>query len=352
MKKILLIEDDTVMRENTAEILELDNFEVNTAPNGKMGCLLAKTQKPDLIICDIMMPELDGYGVLHILSKDIKTANIPFIFLTAKAERSEVRKGMELGADDYLVKPFDDTELLNAVEMRLKKNEMIKKEFAQNSEGLNQFIENARGLKDLESLSQSSSLIKYKKKQVVFNEGDEPQFLYFLNQGKVKVFKTHEDGKEYVTDIFKSGNFFGVPPLFENKDYFDSALVLEDSDICKIPKKDFLTLVYTNRDVASQFIKILSSNVEEKERQLLSFAYDSVRKRTAEALVNLEIRYRKEGINDTHIRITRDDLAGMAGVATETVIRCLSDFKEDALIETHGREIVILDKEGLLNIQY
>ena len=88
MKKILVIEDDQIMRENTAEILELANFEVVTAPNGKIGAQLAKEIRPDLIVCDIMMPELDGYGVLHVLSKDNKTASIPFIFLTAKAEKS------------------------------------------------------------------------------------------------------------------------------------------------------------------------------------------------------------------------------------------------------------------------
>ena len=100
MKKILLIEDNVDVRENTAEILTLANYHVSTAQNGKEGVELAQQQNPDLIICDIMMPVLDGYGVLHMLSKNPETATIPFIFLTAKAERSELRKGMEMGADD------------------------------------------------------------------------------------------------------------------------------------------------------------------------------------------------------------------------------------------------------------
>ena len=116
MKKILLIEDNLDVRENTEEILSLANYKVFTAANGKIGVELAHTEKPDLIICDIMMPELDGYGVLHILSKNEDTARIPFIFLTAKTEKSDIRKGMNLGADDYLTKPFDDTDLLNAIE--------------------------------------------------------------------------------------------------------------------------------------------------------------------------------------------------------------------------------------------
>ena len=111
MKKILLIEDNPDVRENTSEILSLANYKVTVAENGKIGVELAQQDRPDLIICDIMMPELDGYGVLHILSKKPETANIPFIFLTAKTEKGDIRKGMNLGADDYLTKPFDDTEL-------------------------------------------------------------------------------------------------------------------------------------------------------------------------------------------------------------------------------------------------
>src|SRR6185436_13315255 len=101
MKKILLIEDNQDVRENTSEILQLANYIVFTAENGKVGVELAHQEKPDLIICDIMMPELDGYGVLHILNKTPDTATIPFIFLSAKSEKSDFRKGMNLGADDY-----------------------------------------------------------------------------------------------------------------------------------------------------------------------------------------------------------------------------------------------------------
>src|SRR6187200_3409183 len=124
MKKILLIEDNLEVRENTEEILILANYEVLTAANGKIGVELAQQENPDLIICDIMMPELDGYGVLHILSKKEETARIPFIFLTAKTEKTDIRKGMTMGADDYLTKPFDDTDLLNAIETRLRKSAM------------------------------------------------------------------------------------------------------------------------------------------------------------------------------------------------------------------------------------
>src|SRR4051812_15821307 len=111
METVLLIEDNTDIRENMGEILELAGYKVLLAANGKDGAALAIRQVPDIIVCDIMMPELDGYGVLHLLQKHESTMNIPFIFLTAKTERTEIRKGMELGADDYITKPFEGAEL-------------------------------------------------------------------------------------------------------------------------------------------------------------------------------------------------------------------------------------------------
>ncbi|HEX5024362.1 MAG TPA: response regulator [Agriterribacter sp.] len=121
MKKILLIEDNDDIRSNTAEILELSSYTVVAAENGKIGVEKAIEHKPDLIICDITMPVLDGYGVMHAVHKNESIKNTPFIFLTAKTERSDFRKRMELGADDYITKPFSGTELLNAVDSRLKK---------------------------------------------------------------------------------------------------------------------------------------------------------------------------------------------------------------------------------------
>src|SRR3989304_3863754 len=200
-KKILLIEDNKDMRENTAEILELSKYKVSTAKNGKEGVEIAQKEKPDLIICDIMMPVLDGYGVLHLLAKDDETASIPFIFLTAKAERNDFRKGMEMGADDYVTKPFDDIELLNAIESRFKKTELMKKEFSKNIEGLNEFITSAKGIEDLKKLSEERDVRTFKKKDNIYTEGNYPRGVYFVSKGKVKTYKTHEQGKEFITGL-------------------------------------------------------------------------------------------------------------------------------------------------------
>lgn len=125
MEKVLVIEDELTIRENLQEILELEGFEVFTAANGRSGIQLAQQEHPSLILCDIMMPELDGYGVLQMLRQDRATQMIPVIFLTAKADRVYMRQGMEQGADDYLTKPFTADELLKAVTMQLVKKTAI-----------------------------------------------------------------------------------------------------------------------------------------------------------------------------------------------------------------------------------
>ncbi|MDQ3843642.1 MAG: response regulator, partial [Bacteroidota bacterium] len=197
-KTILVIDDNNDLRENTAEILELAGYKTLTAENGKRGVDIALKEKPSLIVCDIMMPELDGYGVLHLLKKNPDTQYIPFIFLTAKTERSDFRKGMEMGADDYVTKPFEDIELLNAVEVRLKKAEVLEQNYAASPQGLSQFVKDVKDTGLLKQLSDQYDVEHYTKKQTLYAEGKRPRFLYYLVTGKVKAFKIHEDGKEYI----------------------------------------------------------------------------------------------------------------------------------------------------------
>jgi DNA-binding response OmpR family regulator len=128
MKKILVIEDEKEIRDKILQVLEYEGFEVMSAENGRIGVQVVKTHPPDLIICDILMPELNGYGVLTELRSDPLTATIPFIFLTAKVSQHDVRQGMSLGADDYLAKPFKIPDLLDAVHARLKKHTTLTKQ--------------------------------------------------------------------------------------------------------------------------------------------------------------------------------------------------------------------------------
>lgn len=351
MKKILIIEDNNDVRENTAEILELADYTVITAENGKEGVKLAIKETPDLIICDIMMPVLDGHGVLHLLSKNEETSGIPFIFLTAKAERSDVRKGMAMGADDYLTKPFDDQELLNAIETRLKKQDIFKKKFDKSIDGVNDFINEARNFGSLKELSTSRDVRHYRKKDVVFLEGAYPKGVYFINKGKVKIFHKNDQGKELISGLHKAGDFFGFLSLLKDEKYTHSAAVLEDAEIYMIPKEDFFSLIYKNAEVARKFIGILSDSLIENEQQLIRLAYDSVRKRVAEALVKLSDTYKKETDELFSMNVSREDMANLVGTAKETVIRTLSDFKEDKYIEIAGSMITILEYDKLTNLK-
>ncbi|MBM3412252.1 MAG: response regulator [Bacteroidetes bacterium] len=350
-KTILIIDDNADIRENTAEILSLAGYKTTMAENGKKGIELALTQKPDLIVCDIMMPELDGYGVLHLLRKNPETEDIPLIFLTAKAERSDLRKGMEMGADDYVTKPFEEIELMNAIESRLRKYETLNKRYHPNGKGLSEFSNDLRknGLFNFNPEKYNAEL--YAKKQVIYSEGKRSRYLYYIVRGKVKGFKTHDDGKEYITDLYSDGDFLGYPSLIDETNYIDTAVALEDTEIVQLPREEFLELIECNIQVATKFIRIVAQNMKEKEERLLSLAYSSLRKRVAKALVDIHQKFNNTD-NNTRIAISREDIAHYVGTATESLIRTLSDFKSEKLIEIKEGKIIIIQLEKLKNLLY
>jgi CRP-like cAMP-binding protein/AmiR/NasT family two-component response regulator len=350
MKKILLIEDNDDIRENTAEILELSNYKVITAENGKIGVERAIEFAPDLIICDIMMPGLDGYGVLHAVHKNEAIKNTPFIFLTAKSERSDFRKGMELGADDYITKPFEGIELLNAVESRLKKIDLLKIELAPGLEGLQNLIEASGGKNPLKDFTEGRNINTYKKKQVIYSQGNHPGRLYYIVKGKVKTFKTNEYGKELITELYSEGDFVGYIALLEGTVHKDNAEALEETELAVIPREDFEELLNKNAEVAKKFIKLLAKNVTDKEEHLLGLAYNSLRKKVAETLIMLQKKYKNENDEKFTIDISRENLASIAGTATESVIRTLSDFRNEKLIEINSGNIKIVNFKKLENL--
>jgi len=285
MKKILLIEDNDFIRENTAEILELANYKVSTAANGKIGVEMAFQDIPDLIICDIMMPVLDGYGVLLAVQKNNAIKNTPFIFLTAKTERNDFRRGMESGANNYITKPFDGTELLNAVNSRLKKNELLRQQLKPTIEGFNTLMQALFGKNELSTLAEDRNINKYKKKQIIYYEGNHPNKLYYVVNGKVKAFKANNDGKELVTELYRQGDFFGYIAMLEETVYRDTTETMEEASLAIIPKDEYDELLNNNSQVARKFIQLLAKNISEKEEQLPGLAYNSLRKKVAEALM-------------------------------------------------------------------
>ena len=340
-KKVLIIEDNDDIRESTAEVLDLAGYETFTAKHGKLGVEMALNHLPDVILCDIMMPELDGYGVLYLLNKNQKTANIPFIFITAKTERADMRRGMEMGADDYLTKPFDDIELFKAIESRFKKK--------QQSAGFNPASGNSETV--MEELRKKGKSKPIANKQIIYIEGDEPTHLYYVVKGQVKTYKRFKDGRELSSNLYRDGDFFGYDSLCSGEVYTDNAATLIESDIIHIPKVDFMEYLLNHQTVSKTFIDLLSGNIRDKGKQMLQLAYSSVRKRVAEALLQVASKF-GDGISDScTIRISRDDLAALVGTASETVSRMLADFKDEKLIDKTGNAINILSIEKLRNIK-
>jgi len=351
MYKIAVIEDNTDMRENISEILELANYQVVVAENGKAGVDLIRKELPDLVICDIMMPELDGYGVLYYMSKNPETANIPFIFLTAKAEKEDLRKGMSLGADDYLTKPFKEIELLDAIDTRLKKRKAIQQ--AQiSSQTVNEFMDAHAKIDNISDLAKNARTKDLDRKELLFYAGDKPNYIYYVVQGKIRTYKVNNQDKELVTALYNTGDYFGYLELLQDELYQEYAAALEDTKLALIAKDEFYNFILSNREVAAGFMNVLAKSVSEKEEDLLQMAYDTVRKRVANALVRLHDKYNEAGKQHFEMTISRDELASIVGTATESVIRVLSEFKSDGWIQVRGSLVEILDVEPLRGYRF
>ena len=349
MKKVLLIEDDLSLRENTAELLELAGYEVVMAPNGKIGVDYAKSSMPNIIVCDIMMPEMDGYGVLEVLSADDATTHIPFIFLSAKTERSEIRKGMDLGADDYLTKPFEEEELLSALESRLAKAELLSRISAtptKNSEAAEAQMRTLHELKNF--FDDNGSLESFKKGEEIFREGVRSSTIYLLLKGVVKCYKMDADGKELITALYRADDFLGFTSFVDHIPYQETATAVEDTQVTGISKSALKNILQKNQNVSLELMELLSENITDIKEQLLQMAYSSVRKKTAQTLLQFSEVLNKKP--DEPIRISRSDLSSVAGIATESLIRTLSGFKKEGLIAIEGRNIRILKLDALQHV--
>jgi len=349
-KKILLIEDDTVVRENTAELLELANYNVITASNGKIGVAEAKKHKPNIIICDIMMPELDGYGVLQVLSKEKTTKHIPFIFLSAKTEHKDIRKGMDMGADDYLTKPFEETDLISAIESRLAKVAIIEENLNLKKNIIKHEAKDQ--LKTLEHLKNyfidKGEKYSYNIGETIYHEGDNSNHVFLIYKGVVKTYKIEEQGKELITALHKTDDLFGFTSLTHNMAYQEYATALEKTTVFKLFKSELTNILHKNHKVTLNLIDHLTDNVSEIKDQLLQMAYSSVRKKTANTILQFAEKITKHP--EDSIRISRSDLASVAGIATETFIRTLSGLKKEGLIDIEGRNIRIIDIDRLKKV--
>ncbi len=357
MKTILVIEDTLTMRENIAEILALAPYDVVQAANGKQGIELARQTRPDLILCDIMMPELDGFGVLHILASDPELADVPFIFLTAKAEPADFRAGMNLGADDYLAKPFDDLTLLNMVALRLRKGGRRQPDLTPPA-NLDKLMRAILGEMDAHlTLCEHYPTTQFIRKHRLYTTGSWPTALYCISQGKVKLFRTDTTGNEFITALLGPGDFVGHLALLDEMPYGETAELLDDAHVCLIPKADFLALIDHNKAVSSQFIRLLAGNVADQQERMLKLAYQPVRKRVVEALLMFQRKfYPASGDPATAntsppMTLSRENWAHLVGASTETVIRILSDLRAEGLIDLTASQITLLNIYKLTQIK-
>lgn len=345
MKKILLVEDDTSLRENIAELLELSGFEVYSASNGKIAVEMAKQKLPDLVLCDIMMPELDGYGVLEELSSFENTRHIPFIFVSAKTEKQDVRRGMNLGADDYLTKPFEEEELLTAIRCRLEKAEQMNAVFKEHpkKEGGGQEIRSLNELKNF--FDDQGNSYSFKKDEIIYNKGDHSNMVYLILKGVVKSCGLDEEGKELITSIYSEDDFLGFTSLTDHLPYQEYAVAMEDVELAGISKEKVRAILEDNKSVSFELMDVIAENLSSIKKQLLQMAYSSVRKKTAQTLLLFSKAINRD--KQSPLKIARSDLAGVAGIATESLIRTLSDFKNEGLITIENRNILVLDREAL-----
>lgn len=347
-KKVLVIEDDKIVRENITEILELASYTVKTAKNGKIGVSLANDFMPDIIICDILMPELDGYGVLQIVSNSPKLEHIPLIFLTAKTNHEDLRKGMELGADDYINKPFEESELLRAIDIRLKRVEAFEqKKSIQNDIKLHE--KTIKNIKNFDQFLDQKQLFNYKSGETIYCQGNQSNHIFLIKKGLIKTYKTNELGKELITGYFTSQQYFGYSSFVKHSPHFENSKAVTNTQLYKINKDEISSIINNNHHILYHFIDLLATNLITLKEKLLLMAYASVRKKTALTLIYISENYPLK--SDSEIKICRADFANSIGIAKETLIRTLHDFKQERLIEINPKGIKIINKNKLIQIK-
>lgn len=346
MKRILLIEDDAVLRANTAELLELSNYEVMVAADGQLGVEKAMQHPPDLIVCDIMMPRMDGYEVLELLSKNADTQFIPFIFLSAKTERQDVRRGMNMGADDYITKPFSENELISAIESRLAKMAILNDLHPNEPSHETQTEVSPNGLRSYFETHGTS--FDFDQGECIYHEGKNSNYIFLISKGVVKCHRTDEQGKELTTALYNTFDIFGYTSYIQNIPYRETATAIRDTTLWGISKDQLKHILDSNYTITLELVQLLTDDLEEVRGQLLQMAYSSVKKKTATTI--LKFAQKLSQIPGEPIKISRSDLASVAGIATETLIRTISDFKKEGLVEIDGRNIKILDLQKLQEI--
>lgn len=338
--KVLIIEDNNELRENISEILELSNYEVLSAADGLLGIQEARKSKPDIILCDIMMPNLDGFGVLKILQQDPQLQSIPFIFLTAKAEKEDFRKGMNLGAEDYLIKPFDDVDLLEVIEKKLHKyKELARNRSNRTLTGLIEF-EKLESYPKVKSLIDSTEAKEYGKKSKLWTPDEKTNSIYYIQSGMVKEGIETVGGKEFIFEFHTGPGFAGLTHLFQNN-YHSYGEVIENSIIHTISRKT-LEEIILQENLWTSFQNYYSAQCQQHLSRLAVNSFGNVREKVAFHLYTVYLK-----LNQATILMSREDFASYCGIAKETLIRNLTELKDEKIIQIDSDGIHILQPQKL-----
>lgn len=327
----------------------LSGYQTLTAENGKEGVQAALHEQPDLIICDIMMPELDGYGVLRILSKNPASAFIPFIFLTAKTEMTDMRRGMTLGADDYITKPFDDVELLDTIEVRLQKKNF----YTHNSPSTLGTLSYPTGEQIIESLPSEIKDAETRivhKKELLYAEGQMCRNIFLIRSGRAVSIKADDYSKEVITRFYQYPMVLGLSSALTGQRYHETVKAFEDLEVVPIHKDEFIQHILQDKSLSYFFLTQLANDQVKADEKLLLQAFGTVRMKLASVLIDLYKFYEQDG--KAILPIPREDLANLAGTAKETIIRSLSEFKDEGLVNINGTDIIIESLEKLIELRY
>lgn len=341
MTKILVIEDNHDVRENLEEILELSGYEVAGAKDGKEGVQMAGSWEPDLIVCDIMLPVIDGYGVLQILSKKPALKHIPFIFLTAKTELTDIRKGMNLGADDYITKPFNKDELLTVIELRLTKS--------RESTPVTQTERRLKNLNRAQSLLQdifaNAEEKEYPPDFELYSINEHPKNAFLLSEGLIKETLVHDIGRDVILRLLSGGSYPGVWEAYQNVHYTTNCITLNTCKVKFLPLNEFMDAIQSEPFSVQAIQDMLRKQKVKTEGKVLGSAYNSVRQKVAHALE--ECLSNGLGTKENPIFLSRADLASICGIAKETLTRTLSDFKSENLIEIKSGDVVVVSEADI-----
>lgn len=202
------------------------------------------------------------------------------------------------------------------------------------------------------SISEHKNLISHRKGQILYNEGTKPLGIFCINDGVVKVYKTASNGKEQIIHLAQKGDFLGYAALLGEENYSNSSMIVEDAKICFIPKEAFMNSLLQNTPFLRRITKSLSHEIGVMEEKLTDATQKSIRERLAFVLLQLGNSYGVEGGENQRIDLilSREEIAGIVGTATESVIRLLSEFKKDNLIDLEGKKIIIKDRRGLARL--